>query len=241
MARGKLSFEATIARPCEESWAAMPGGPRARHCEACGKQVHNFAMMSAREIEKLVARADGELCARITRRADGSLVTLDARPSVGLAAQVVMSASMVLGAAGAVAQSAGGQGADGQAVLTGTLLNADGSRPLEGAQIVVSSGTEQVANVRSDAEGKFRISVPPSSYDVKIIEGHAQTTLRALLLVEGEQELPVFPIGTTSTITVTADMSGYTTTGGELATVHYSLGYILRHPIVYARHLTHKS
>jgi len=104
--RPSLPFEPSIARPCEESWAAMNGGARQRHCQLCDKQVHNFAVMTASEIEKLVLKSEGKLCARITRREDGSLVTLEAQPRVSIAAQVAVSASLALSAVAGGAQAA---------------------------------------------------------------------------------------------------------------------------------------
>lgn len=106
MSRNRLSFTPAIAKPCEESWAAMAGSARERYCELCDKTVHNFAAMTAAEIERLVARNEGKLCARITRRGDGSLVTLEARPKTPIAAQLVASASLMASAAGLAAQSA---------------------------------------------------------------------------------------------------------------------------------------
>jgi hypothetical protein len=103
--RSKLSFTPTIAKPCEESWEAMDGGARARHCARCAEQVHNFAAMTAREIEKVVRATGGKLCARITQREDGSLVMLETRPGVPFAAQIAASAVLVAGAAGMSAQS----------------------------------------------------------------------------------------------------------------------------------------
>lgn len=100
-----LPFEPSIAKPCKESWAAMNGGSRERHCQLCDKQVYNFAAMTPREIEKLVLKSDGKLCARITRREDGSLVTLEAQPRVSIAAQVAVSASLALSAAAGASQT----------------------------------------------------------------------------------------------------------------------------------------
>jgi hypothetical protein len=104
--RRSLPFEPSIAKPCGESWAAMNGGSRQRHCQLCDKHVHNFAAMTPREIEKLVLNSEGKLCARITRRYDGSLVTLEAQPRVSIAAKVAVSASLALSAAAGAAQTA---------------------------------------------------------------------------------------------------------------------------------------
>jgi hypothetical protein len=83
----------------------MNGGSRERHCQLCDKQVHNFAAMTAREIEKLVLKSEGKLCARITRREDCSLVTLETQPRVSIAAQVAVSASLALSAIAGAAQT----------------------------------------------------------------------------------------------------------------------------------------
>ena len=155
MARNKLSFNPAIAHPCQESWAGMIGSPRERHCQSCGKQVHNFAALTSREIERLAQEKEGGLCARITHRADGSLVTLDAIPRPSYAAQIAVSASLVIGAAGAMAQSSMALPQESRAVLTGTLLKPDGSGPVSGALIFVRSSGSGNAFTTSDVQGWF--------------------------------------------------------------------------------------
>lgn len=73
-----------IASPCSMSWDEMTGDDRRRHCAACDLDVHNFAAMTRDEIETLVRGANGRLCGRLFRRADGTILTADC--PVGLAA-----------------------------------------------------------------------------------------------------------------------------------------------------------
>lgn len=65
-----------IASPCPADWSAMRGDERTRHCEACGLRVHNLAAMTTPEIQRLIARP-GRTCARLHRRADGTVITGD--------------------------------------------------------------------------------------------------------------------------------------------------------------------
>ncbi len=55
----------------------MTGDDRSRVCGECNLSVHNFAAMSEKEIEKLLRSQNGEVCARIFRRHDGTILTND--------------------------------------------------------------------------------------------------------------------------------------------------------------------
>jgi Carboxypeptidase regulatory-like domain len=242
MVRSKLSFDPAISHPCQERWAEMEGNLQQRHCQSCNKQVYNLAAMSCREIEHLVQAKGSELCARITRRGDGSLITLDpiSRPSV--AAQIAVSVSLVLGSAMAMGQSDGDRPNGTEAVLVGTVLSSDGSGPIEGARISLSASSVVMAETRSNEQGGFRLSVSPGMYDIEIKKGPKDgMQFHKVDLREGELNLSSFSSGTT--VSVDAYAAGETSTlmGTMSATItHYTLSYILRHPIVYARHLMRK-
>lgn len=75
-----------VASPCPMSWDAMRGDDQARFCEQCQKHVYNFAAMTTEEGLALIAHTEGEFCGRLTRRADGMLMTADC--PVGLAARL---------------------------------------------------------------------------------------------------------------------------------------------------------
>ena len=233
MKRPRLPFEPSIAKPCEESWAAMNGGSRQRHCQLCDKQVHNFAAMTPREIEKLVLRSDGKLCARITRREDGSLVALEAPPRVSMAAQVAVSASLALSAAGAMAQTTEQQPKPGTAVLTGTVLKPDGSGPFHGAMVTLASADSRMVLVHVDEHGDFRAAVNPGTYDIRVI-GYFSNPVQipGAVLHEGEQSLQPIRV---------PEIATEMTTGGDVAIQwRFSLATVARHPIAYLKYLARK-
>ena len=66
-----------IAKPCDQSWTAMKGDERVRHCQRCDHNVYNIAEMSEREVEELIRRTEGKFCARIYRRTDNRVMTRD--------------------------------------------------------------------------------------------------------------------------------------------------------------------
>jgi hypothetical protein len=66
-----------IRRPCSFDWELMSGDDLTRFCSECNKQVYDFSRMTRNQIETLVAGASGRLCARFSRRPDGTIVTAD--------------------------------------------------------------------------------------------------------------------------------------------------------------------
>jgi hypothetical protein len=94
MARRKLKLKIVDSTPCPQPWSGMQGTERERHCETCNKRVHNFAAMSALQVEQLVREKEGHLCARVTYRSDGSIRTLDGPTQPSVAAGLVLAASL---------------------------------------------------------------------------------------------------------------------------------------------------
>ncbi|HYY55806.1 MAG TPA: hypothetical protein VE842_00670, partial [Pyrinomonadaceae bacterium] len=64
-----------VAAPCSADWEAMIGDDRARFCGQCRLNVYNLSGMTKREAEALIAGAEGRLCVRFYRRADGTILT----------------------------------------------------------------------------------------------------------------------------------------------------------------------
>jgi hypothetical protein len=74
-----------IAAPCQTSWDAMEGDERMRFCTMCRKHVYNIAAMTSAEAETLIERSGDDVCARLYRRADGTVLTADCRVGLKLA------------------------------------------------------------------------------------------------------------------------------------------------------------
>lgn len=85
-----------VASPCSASWEGMEGDARVRLCRLCDLNVYNISELTSAEVEALVVKTEGRLCGRLTRRADGTVLTRDC--PVGLRA-VRRRASRAAGAA----------------------------------------------------------------------------------------------------------------------------------------------
>jgi hypothetical protein len=66
-----------IASPCSADWNEMYGNEQKRFCGDCKLNVYNLSGMSKTEAETLIMNAEGRLCVRFYRRADGSVMTND--------------------------------------------------------------------------------------------------------------------------------------------------------------------
>src|SRR5271156_6277252 len=75
-----------IASPCSADWERMEGTDRVRFCSECKKNVFNLSAMTRRDAEALIKEANGNLCTRLYRRADGMVMTADC--PVGLSAKI---------------------------------------------------------------------------------------------------------------------------------------------------------
>jgi len=65
----------SIAAPCSADWDSMPGTDRVRHCDQCNKNVYNLSEMTRRQAESLLRETEGQMCARLYRRVDGTILT----------------------------------------------------------------------------------------------------------------------------------------------------------------------
>jgi len=90
----------SIASPCTASWSQMVGDERVRFCGTCQKNVYNLSNMTREEGEALLDENGANMCVRLYRRADGTVMTTDC--PVGSSSRFVRRAAAVLGG-GAVA------------------------------------------------------------------------------------------------------------------------------------------
>ncbi len=66
-----------IAAPCSADWGQMTGDERSRLCGQCAKHVYDFSELSAEAAVALILQQEGNLCGRLYRRADGTVITSD--------------------------------------------------------------------------------------------------------------------------------------------------------------------
>ena len=104
-----------IASPCDARWEDMLGDNRVRFCGACTKHVYNLSEMQKEEALALIQEMNGNLCVRLYRRPDGTVLTQDC--PVGLAAKarqkarrfyagaIAMGLSLMAGISGALGKN----------------------------------------------------------------------------------------------------------------------------------------
>ena len=66
-----------IASPCTASWDEMIGDDRARFCTHCQKDVFNLSALPRDEAETFMRERTADVCVRLYKRADGTVLTSD--------------------------------------------------------------------------------------------------------------------------------------------------------------------
>lgn len=67
----------SIASPCTVGWDSMEGDDRTRFCWMCTQNVYNIEDLTRAEANKLLSGANGEVCIRVFKRPDGTILTKD--------------------------------------------------------------------------------------------------------------------------------------------------------------------
>ena len=253
-------FDLSVRQPCAESWEAMRGEGRSRFCEGCGKVVQDLSLMTDRQVEELAMRAAAgeKVCARVTRRIDGELVTLG--PEKTRAARIAQGAVLASAFAAGVplaAQELGQtvqpaaqaevilkevppepQAIPGKAVVIGRLLHPDGRRVNTGLVYVEDAqGTGPLYVV--DASGWFEIHAAPGIYNFVVQTGKDQVErVPGVVLHEGVQEFG--DLRTRAGQQATEFEETYTLMGTLSAVTTHWGWHAFRHPVLYVRYLVGK-
>jgi hypothetical protein len=66
-----------VASPCPSNWEDMRGDKRVRFCDLCSLNVYNVSEMTTAQVQNLITKSEGRICARIYKRADGTIITND--------------------------------------------------------------------------------------------------------------------------------------------------------------------
>lgn len=200
-----------IATPCPISWEQMTGDNRVRFCDHCKLNVYNISELSRIEAESLIASTEGRLCAKLFRRADGTVLTKDC--PVGLRAlrmRVSKRAAAVFAVIASISSAAFGQhssakdkktsctpqtritrtiaASDSMAnVLSGSVVDPAGAA-IPGAKILITSDNNEIANVSTNDDGRFQIHLPAEgTYSIKIEVPGFKTYTNNQVLVERNQ------------------------------------------------------
>jgi len=169
--------EVRVASPCDASWDDMVGDDRVRHCAGCDKDVYNLSGMTRDDAEALLVAKGVDVCIRLYRRADGTLITRDcgvrSRPWSRAAAALGL-AALTLGATACMGKRSASKPRivevrdDGDATLRVTLgasrlatLYVDGYQMPFGAILEVDPGQHDVTVMIDGREVHHWIEVSP--------------------------------------------------------------------------------
>jgi hypothetical protein len=172
--------EVRVASPCDASWDAMNGDDRVRHCAGCDKDVYNISGMSRDDAEALLVAKGVDVCIRLYRRADGTLITRDcgsrgrpwsrAAAALGLAA-LTLGATACMGKRAAPKPRIVSVSDDDDATLRVTLresraatLYVDGYEMPFGATLEVVPGRHDVTVIADGREVRQSIQVKRRDY-----------------------------------------------------------------------------
>jgi hypothetical protein len=191
-----MRTEIRIASPCSADWNKMVGDDRIRHCTACNLDVYNFAALTGLEVERLIANRQGRLCARLYRRADGTVLTQNC--PVGFRARV-RKVSRIAGAALSAAMSVASADAQtiprneppsvqmekGKAAIALHVSDQSGA-VMEGAAVVLQSKkyTGEITG-KTDAQGNIRLSaLSAGEYELSVLSPGFATYSRPVIVDE---------------------------------------------------------
>jgi hypothetical protein len=177
----------------------MPGDTKERFCAECDKFVYDFSQMTRRQVEAIVSINRGRMCARITRRPDGAMLTLEtppAHPVVARRASPVVNATLAAilsvsvpaaalnvdaSAAQIVIRSdADNNGAKtpyggGEALVGGTVFDPQGAVIATAVVKLVSEAGAEL-KTKTSAEGEFAFTKVPFGAYIMLVEAEGFNT-----------------------------------------------------------------
>lgn len=198
-----------VATPCPVPWDTMRGDDRKRFCDMCNLNVYNISEMTKAEAADLLNHAEGRVCGKIYRRADGTVITKDC--PVGLrtyrkrmAVYAGAALSMVLGffsagysqckikddsetVAASKLEIEKKANVNGQNSLSGVIADSVG-QIIPKAKICLFDPQSKVqVNGRSDKNGKYRFEALREGTYILIVryDGFKVLTVRDLKIESG--------------------------------------------------------
>ena len=198
-----------VSSPCNADWETMPGDERVRFCNQCHLNVYNISALTRKQAEKLIAETEGRLCAKLYRRADGTIITRDCPIGIrGIKRRISRVANAALGAVlGIFANQTSVWAADGHenckhytariirlqrtqtaALILGTIYTELKDGILDAKVSIVNEETKREYTSITNSEGKYRFSsLPAGSYSI-VVESRGFAVFRKKAIKINEDE-----------------------------------------------------
>jgi hypothetical protein len=190
----------------------MRGDERVRFCDHCGLSVFNISALSRNEAKALIAGTEGRICARLYRRADGTVLTKDC--PIGLRAlrrRLTKRAAAIFAALVSLSSAALGQQPSKKSeqegcipqtritrttsqsnsdapVLSGTVLDQVGAAIPNAKVLITNTGSQETQSVSSKDDGTFQFkSLPEGTYSITIEAfGFKRHLITAVIMAKGK-------------------------------------------------------
>jgi hypothetical protein len=190
-----------IASPCAADWEQMVGDERVRFCSQCNLKVYNLSAMTRREAEDLIATREGRLCARLYRRADGTVLTRDCPlglraviRKVSRVAGVALSAMMSVGFAAAQNPSSKGPAQPliqitpvSQTAVALTVIDPSGAVIANATIRIVNRSTHEEVHGKTDVNGLYKLAtLTAGTYEITIESPGFKPYKKQVVLKQGE-------------------------------------------------------
>jgi len=207
----------SIPSPCSTNWNELVGDDRKRYCGQCAKIVYDFSKLTTTEVLALLTTLRGDVCARITRQPDGTMLTEKSlpvlpimRPRASPLASVAVTAMITITASPAgrppaqtirVLQSNVAsekrnpdevpQIGEATASIRGTVLDQAGAL-ITGAKVsLIEEASGETRIFRSSDEGKFEfIGLREGTFTVRVeYTGFVTSVTQGVKLASGREQL----------------------------------------------------
>ena len=172
--------ELRIASPCPVAWQDMIGTDQVRLCHQCDLHVYDISELTRDEAIALIASSEGRICARLHRRADGTVITRDCPVGLralrkrvarraGAALTAILSLSVTVFAQTRTQDKEPGkkqvlvtferkQSQDMKVIVTGTVTDLNGGS-IAGATItLIDEATDDKVSTSTNDAGEFRFA-----------------------------------------------------------------------------------
>lgn len=193
-----------VASPCSVGWESMTGDERSRMCGQCNRYVYNVSSMSASDVEQLVTRRTDNICIRLFRRSDGTVLVNDCPVGLRLVKRcmgrfVAAAFASILGlvTVGYSQRSekpkpsppkAENIDETGRGSLNGLVLDSAGAT-IPGVQLeLFQEGVKKPRKLLSDAEGNFSfLRLPAGIFRINArFPGFKKTVIEKIVLNDRE-------------------------------------------------------
>ena len=214
----QVTYRFRIASPCAADWNQMQGDDRVRFCPDCKLHVYNFSALTPPEIETLISKREGRLCARLYQRRDGR--TLMKNCPVGFRAALLRASgfttavlSTLLSVVPASAQSAQEKEVSGQPQMASAsirleIVDVSGAAITNARVTIKNESTGKEWTVKTDEHGRAMVSdLPKGEYRFAIASpGFATKTLTRVSLPNSELQKVQLDLGTMGGVVVVGEL-----------------------------------